>query len=288
MGALSIIKRMMINCLKIVRIVIIPITIGMITITLLCSSVSSKEETRVSTDVNMDEETLIAEIGVLIRNSVAADSMDANRNIIHFIDRIRDNAAMLAVADSLVDQVLYNPMSPMRNEEMYIMFLREFLRCDSFPDNLRLREVENLRLVSQNRPGMIAHDFRFIDRDGVTATLHSLFTPEERSKLLLVFYDPDCTSCHKIISSLATDSKINSDIDNGTLRVLAVYTEGNRDIWERTKDDMPMNWRVVYDLSGIVENDLYDLPSMPSLYRLSSTGRVELKDSSILLESVWI
>ena len=279
---------MMINCLKIVRIVIIPITIGMITITLLCSSVSSKEEARVSTDVNMDEETLIAEIGVLIRNSVAADSMDANRNIIHFIDRIRDNAAMLAVADSLVDQVLYNPMSPMRNEEMYIMFLREFLRCDSFPDNLRLREVENLRLVSQNRPGMIANDFRFIDRDGVTATLHSLFTPEERSKLLLVFYDPDCTSCHKIISSLATDSKINSDIDNGTLRVLAVYTEGNRDLWERTKGDMPSNWRVVYDLSGIVANDLYDLPSMPSLYRLSSTGRVELKDSSILLESVWI
>lgn len=277
----------MINCLKIVRIVIIPITIGVITISLLCGSVS-KGETRVSTDVNMDEETLIAEIGVLIRNSVAADSMDVNKNIIHFIDRIRDNAAMLAVADSLVDQVLYNPMSPMRNEEMYIMFLREFLRCDSFPDNLRLREVENLRLVSQNQPGMIANDFRFIDRDGVTATLHSLFTPEERSKLLLVFYDPDCTSCHKIISSLATDSKINSDIDNGTLRVLAVYTEGNRDIWERTKDDMPMNWRVVYDLSGIVENDLYDLPSMPSLYRLSSTGRVELKDSSILLESVWI
>ena len=287
MGALSIIKRMMINCLKIVRIVIIPITIGMITISLLCSS-GSKGETRVSTDVNMDEETLIAEIGVLIRNSVAADSMDANRNIIHFIDRIRDNAAMLAVADSLVDQFLYNPMSPMRNEEMYIMFLREFLRCDSFPDNLRLREVENLRLVSQNRPGMIAHDFRFIDRDGVTATLHSLFTPEERSKLLLVFYDPDCSNCHKIISSLATDSKINSDIDNGTLRVLAVYTEGDRDLWERTKGDMPRNWRVVYDLSGIVENDLYDLPSMPSLYRLSSTGRVELKDSSILLESVWI
>ena len=279
---------MMINCLKIVRIVIIPITIGMITITLLCSSVSSKEEAGVSTDVNMDEETLIAEIGVLIRNSVAADSMDVNKNIIHFIDRIRDNAAMLAVADSLVDQVLYNPMSPMRNEEMYIMFLREFLRCDSFPDYLRWREVENLRLVSQNRPGMIANDFRFIDRDGVTATLHSLFTPEERSKLLLVFYDPDCSNCHKIISSLAIDSKINSDIDNGTLRVLAVYTEGNRDIWERTKDDMPMNWRVVYDLSGIVENDLYDLPSMPSLYMLSSTGRVELKDSSILLESVWI
>lgn len=277
----------MINCLKIGRIVIMPITIGMITISLLCSS-GSKGETRVSTDVNMDEETLIAEIGVLIRNSVAADSMDVNKNIIHFIDRIRDNAAMLAVADSLVDQVLYNPMSPMRNEEMYIMFLREFLRCDSFPDYLRWREVENLRLVSQNRPGMIANDFRFIDRDGVTATLHSLFTPEERSKLLLVFYDPDCSNCHKIISSLAIDSKINSDIDNGTLRVLAVYTEGNRDIWERTKDDMPMNWRVVYDLSGIVENDLYDLPSMPSLYRLSSTGRVELKDSSILLESVWI
>ena len=271
---------MMINCLKIVRIVIIPATIGMITMSLLCSNVS-KEETRVST--NMDEETLIAEIGVLIRNSMATDSMDVNKNIIHFIDCIRDNAAMLAVADSLVDQYLYNPMSPMRNEEMYIMFLREFLRCDSFPDNLRWREVENLRLVSQNRPGMIANDFRFIDRDGVTATLHSLFTPEERSKLLLVFYDPDCSYCHKIISSLVTDSKINSDIDNGTLRVLAVYTEGNRDLWERTKGDMPRNWRVVYDLSDIVENDLYDLPSMPSLYMLSSTGRVELKDSSILL-----
>ena len=229
-------------------------------------------------DTVMDEETLTARMGATIRECMNADSTESSQSITRLIGSIHDDASMLSVADSLADLYLYNPMSPVRNEDMYIMFLREFLACDSFTVHMRLRETENLRLVSQNRPGMMANDFRFIDRNGISSNLQSLFTGKDDKELLLVFYDPDCTHCSEIINSLATDDKINSKIDNGSLQVLAVYTEGNRDLWERTKDKMPKKWRIAYDLSDIVDNGLYDIPAMPSLYLLDSTGRVVLKD----------
>ena len=232
-------------------------------------------------DTVMDEEALVARMGVTIRECLNADSTEASQSITRLIGSIHDDASMLSVADSLADLYLYNPMSPVRNEEQYIIFLREILRCDSLPEHIRLRDIENLRLVSLNRPGMIANDFRFIDRDGVTATLQSLFDTGDDRQLLLVFYDPECTHCTEILESLARDAKIISDIEGGYLRVLAVYTEGNRDLWERTKGEMPAQWRVACDLSGIVDKELYDIPAMPSLYLLDSTGRVVLKDPPV-------
>ena len=229
-------------------------------------------------DTVMDEETLTARMSATIRECMNADSTEASKSITRLIDSIHDDASMLSVADSLADLYLYNPMSPVRNEEQYIIFLREILRCDSLPEQIRQRNIENLRLVSLNRPGMIANDFMFIDRAGVTATLQSLFGTGDNRQLLLVFYDPECTHCTEILESLASDAKITSDIEGGHLRVLAVYTEGNRDLWERTKGDMPAQWRVACDLSGIVDKELYDIPAMPSLYLLDSTGRVVLKD----------
>ena len=229
-------------------------------------------------DTVMDEETLAALMGATIRECMNADSTKASQSITRLISSIHDDASMLSVADSLADLYLYNPMSPVRNEEQYMIFLREILRCDSLPEQIRQRNIENLRLVSLNRPGMIANDFMFIDRDGVTATLQSLFDTGDDRQLLLVFYDPECTHCTEILESLARDAKITSDIEGGHLRVLAVYTEGNRDLWERTKGEMPAQWRVACDLSGIVDKELYDIPAMPSLYLLDSTGRVVLKD----------
>ncbi len=60
--------------------------------------------------------------------------------------------------------------------------------------------------------------------------------------------------------------------------MLAIYVEGQRDIWERTKRDLPANWIVGYDLTGILEAELYDLTAMPIPYLLDSTLCVLLKD----------
>ncbi|MDE6802550.1 MAG: DUF5106 domain-containing protein, partial [Muribaculaceae bacterium] len=67
-------------------------------------------------------------------------------------------------------------------------------------------------------------------------------------------------------------------IKSDELMIFAVYAEGNRSVWERTKADMPDNWIVGYDMSGVLDNELYSLPAMPVIYLLDSDRRVLLKD----------
>ncbi|MDE6695315.1 MAG: DUF5106 domain-containing protein, partial [Muribaculaceae bacterium] len=82
-------------------------------------------------------------------------------------------------------------------------------------------------------------------------------------------------------SQIASHQGINDAIAEGRLGVLAIYAEGKRDVWDETKVDMPGNWSVGYDLSGILDEELYDLPAMPIIYLLDEGKRVILKDPDI-------
>ncbi len=94
----------------------------------------------------------------------------------------------------------------------------------------------------------------------------------------MIFYDPECPHCQPVIYLLADDKGINEAIESGRLCVVAIYAEGKRDIWDSTKSSMPTNWIVGYDLTGILDRELYNIPAMPTPYLLDSTYRVLLKD----------
>lgn len=211
------------------------------------------------------------------RQGEAVVSSDAPVSTVH------DKSARSAVSPDpyTVDSIAYmrwgNPASPYRDEERYIDFLNHFLAVDTLPQAVRLRAEERLRVASLNRRGTIANDFEFIDRDGRRGTLHGTQGPE----IMLIFYDPECPHCGDILAMIAGDEGINKAIADGTLTVLAIYTEGKRGVWDRTKAAMPANWEVGYDMSGILDNGLYDLPAMPIIYILDSSRRVILKDPEV-------
>ncbi|MDE5871297.1 MAG: DUF5106 domain-containing protein, partial [Muribaculaceae bacterium] len=89
---------------------------------------------------------------------------------------------------------------------------------------------------------------------------------------------PECPHCPAILQKIARDPKVNAAINANALKVLAIYAEGKRDVWEKTKSEMPSKWTVGYDLSDILDNDLYDLPAMPIVYLLDGEKRVIIKD----------
>ena len=67
--------------------------------------------------------------------------------------------------------------------------------------------------------------------------------------------------------------------EKGLLTVLAIDTESDGDVWERTKRDMPHRWIVGHDDNNVItESALYDLPAMPVLYLLDADKTVILKD----------
>ncbi len=178
----------------------------------------------------------------------------------------------------LAEKYLSDPGSPMRNEDYYIVVLSAALSTPDIPRSQLLRPRMQLDRVMKNRPDSVATDFRFTTRQGLSSSLHSLSSP----LTLLIFYDPDCPHCDDILEELSASTVVNSLINEGKLIVLAVYTEGNRALWDDRKSSMPQQWTVAIDESSIVEQGLYDIPAMPTLYLLGINHIVLLKDPTTL------
>lgn len=203
-----------------------------------------------------------------------ADSAASEKALRRFFSEISADTAALREVAKQAELRLNNPASPVRNESSFISIATALLAANNLPSDIRDRVEEHLRLASLNRPGTIATDFNYVDRHGNRSNLHSL----QSEQTMVVFYDPECPHCMEILDKLAANPRINAAIANKELTVLAIYTEGKTDVWKNALDEMPPNWLVGCDQSGIVENDLYNLPAMPIVYLLDSEKRVILKD----------
>lgn len=114
--------------------------------------------------------------------------------------------------------------------------------------------------------------------DGTQRTLQQ--TPVKGNRLLLVFYDPECPSCHETLTEMTSDPFLAEAVAKGKVSVLAVYTEGNEEAWRKALPDMPEGWMVGTDHQTVKDHALYDLKAMPSLYLLDGKKKIILKDAS--------
>ena len=173
----------------------------------------------------------------------------------------------------------------MRCEEYYILFLEELLRQPGLSEYDRIRPAYRLETAKKNRPGTVATDFSYTDCNGNRRTLHGT----RGKQLLLLFYDPACSHCSEILDALHENPLLAELVFKKELTVLAVYTEGDRRLWDETKESMPQEWIVAIDDSRIVERELYSLPAMPVIYLLNRDKTVLLKTpASALLEAFFI
>ncbi|MCD8296020.1 MAG: DUF5106 domain-containing protein [Prevotella sp.] len=202
-----------------------------------------------------EEQALAPSIDILLRG-VAADSV------------------ALSIITDLAEKYLSDPGSPMRSEDYYIIFLEELMNTPNIPEHSLIRPAKQLETARKNRPGGVAADFSYLSREGERRTLLTT----EGNMLLLIFYDPACPHCEDILDEVNDSYFLKDLIANNTISVLAVYTEGDRALWDETKRNMPQTWTVGIDESGIVENSIYDLPAMPAMYLLDSDKKVLLKD----------
>lgn len=198
-------------------------------------------------------------------------------HIARLLERAAADPPCLNLVSDLAEHYLDDPNSPMRNEEYYILFLEELLRLPGLPETECVRFSYSLETARKNRPGMTATDFAYTDRKGNRRTLHA--TQGER--ILLLFYDPSCPHCSQILDGLRRSAVIGNIIENKELTVLAVYTEGDRRLWDDTKNTLPQEWTVAIDESNIAECELYAFPAMPVIYLLDGKKKVILKDTTL-------
>ena len=182
------------------------------------------------------------------------------------------------VLTNIADNYLYNPNSPFYNERLYGLYLQTLL--DKLPKEDALRSSYNFRLqlVKRNNPGNTATDFTYYLADGQKKSLQS--TPIKGDYLLLLFYDPECDSCHKALLEMTADKQLAKAIRAGKLSVLAIYTEGNEEVWRKALPDLPQSWMTGTDREAVKLGALYDLKAMPSLYLLDQKKQVILKDAA--------
>ena len=210
----------------------------------------------------------------IVRLLPASDTVVVDSALSMFFEKVGPDEAAMENVMNLAEHYLNDPASPVRNEGLYIRFLNALLSSGTADRTARMWAEEELRLAMLNRPGTPANDFEFEDRDGRRRSLYQL----QGEKILLIFYDPECPHCNDILREIAGSRRLNAAIAAGNITVAAIYAEGKRDVWRSTCREMPAEWTVGYDLSGILDNDLYDLPAMPLLYLLDRNKRVLLKD----------
>lgn len=187
-----------------------------------------------------------------------------------------DSVAYNLLAD-LADKYLYDPESPMLDEESYIIFLESITRRGFMEESRRTRFDYELADAMKNRKGCKASDFNFINSTGAKTSLYT--SGDGKSMRILLFYDPDCDHCHEVIRELETSPVVNGMLREGKIAILAIYAEGDETVWNSAKNSLPAGWTNGYSPDNQVEmDDIYILRRTPTLYLLDSDNTILLKD----------
>lgn len=189
---------------------------------------------------------------------------------------VRADTSAFASFTAIVDSYMFDPNSPLRNEDYYQPFVSAEAR-DTLVDPL-MREVYARKAAQSllNGIGTIAADFRFSDRNGRIYHLHGI----KAEYTLLFFSNPGCHACKDIIETLNNSLRVQYMLDEGRLAVANVYIDEQLDEWYNYMSFYPKTWYNGYDPDGVVRSDeLYDVRAIPSLYLLDKDKRVILKDA---------
>lgn len=163
---------------------------------------------------------------------------------------------------------LFNSDSPMRNDGFYAMFLENNRKASVLSDSSRERAVWMLDELNKNRVGCVARDFTFYTRTGASMKLSDV---TGKNDILLMFYDPDCSTCHEVISELTVNPR--------NVTVVAICVEGERDAWIDDARHMPADWIVGYP--SVAMDEIYALFDMPTLLLLTPDRKVKMTNVRI-------
>lgn len=193
------------------------------------------------------------------------------------IKRAGANKKVLNYMSDLADKYLYDPNSPMRNEEFYIPVLEELIASPTLEDVDKIRPQARLELANKNRIGTKAIDFTYTLKSGAKGRLYQLTT----DYILLFINNPGCHACSETIQALKVCPTINDLLNRKKLSLLSVYPDEEVNEWTKHLIDFPTNWINGYDKELKIRNQqLYDLKAIPTLYLIDKNKTVILKDAT--------
>ena len=98
----------------------------------------------------------------------------------------------------LVRHYLYDPNSPVRNEDLYGEFVSRLGKSDLIDSGYRMGYEWDARMCRLNRVGTKAADFAFTDTRGWIRTLYSI----KAEYTVLIFGNPGCKACQEMMEAM--------------------------------------------------------------------------------------
>ena len=172
---------------------------------------------------------------------------------------------------TLAEKYLYDPNSPYRNDERYLLFLQYVVTHQLADYSTNPRYQKHYTMVQKNRVGHKAIDFPYTKQAGEKGQLYDLQSPY----ILLFFHDPNCKECQLVKQQLESQ---HAHLAQEGVQVVAVYIDDEVEAWQ--KAHYPSAWVSVY-APEIDQQDLYDIKALPTLYLLDVQKRVVVKDGTL-------
>ena len=208
------------------------------------------------------------------------------QNVSKSLGRLHDRAAACEKKDTasnvfetftdLVVKYLYDPNSPLRNEDLYGPYAERLSKCEFIDEGRRKAYEYDARMSALNRVGTKAADFRFSDSRGRIRRLYDI----KADNIILFFSNPGCTACMDIINTLKSIPAVAHGVASGRLAVLNIYIDEDLNAWREYMPIYPEEWFNGYDPDYVIRTDvLYNVRAIPSLYLLDKDKKVIMKDA---------
>lgn len=207
-----------------------------------------------------------------------ASSQDAIGKAFEILfDRAANYKSWYKLLLNLADRYLYEPESPMYDEQAYVTVLDAVLADSVLDPVLLTRYRYQLDETKKNRQGEPANDFALTLMSGEESTLYTML--KDADETLVMFYDPECDHCYEVIQSLVASPDVKSRIKSGAMKILAVYFEGEETMLPQVRQIIPDGWVSAYTPENVIEEqELYAIRRLPTLYLIDSKGTVKGKD----------
>lgn len=202
-------------------------------------------------------------VSLMFDRAAACESADTSSNVFETLT-------------GLTERYLYDPNSPLRNEDLYAVYARKMSGYQGISEEKRDVYAYDVRMCSLNSTGTPAADFRFSDASGRIRSLYGI----DADYTLLFFSNPGCHACEEIIRVLSEQLSVSSLIASGRLAVVNVYIDEDLTAWYDYMSIYPEDWYNGYDPDGVIRSDvLYNVRAIPSLYILDRDKTVIMKDA---------
>ena len=176
----------------------------------------------------------------------------------------------------IVQKYLYDPNSPMRNEDFYGPYVERLSQCQLVDEGIRQAYAFDAKMCALNRVGTKAADFRFADKSGRIRSLYDI----KADNIILFFSNPGCTACLDIINTLKSIPAVAHGVASGRIAVLNIYIDEDLKAWREYMPIYPEDWYNGYDPDYVIRTDvLYNVRAIPSLYLLDKDKKVIMKDA---------